>query len=145
MFANATSHTPCSLGSRCDNRVVVSCQPDNNGSPEKQPRRKEEIRMVRRSWAFVVSITALWAEGIAIPDVVTAEPDSQRTTASLPRVAEGDWPWWRGPTLEGKSQDGQVVTTWSRTENVLWQAKVPGRGPFQPHRVRRACLLDHGR
>jgi hypothetical protein len=88
--------------------------------------------MGRRSGVFVISIAALLTEGSAIPDVASAQPAAERTIASSPQVAEGDWPWWRGPTLDGKSQDEQVVTKWGRAENVLWEAKVPGRGHSSP-------------
>lgn len=88
--------------------------------------------MRRRGCIFVVGIIAVVTAGIASPDVASAEPDSRATAASSLKVAAGDWPWWRGPTRDGTSLDGQVVTTWSRTENVLWQAKVPGRGHSSP-------------
>jgi outer membrane protein assembly factor BamB len=88
--------------------------------------------MGRLSRVFVVSIATLLMEGIAIANLASAEPDSGGTDAGLPKVAPGDWPWWRGPTLDGKSQDRQVVTTWGRAEHVLWKTKVPGRGHSSP-------------
>jgi outer membrane protein assembly factor BamB len=51
---------------------------------------------------------------------------------TLPDVARDDWPWWRGPTLDNKSRDHSVPTKWSRTENVVWKAPVPGRGHSSP-------------
>jgi outer membrane protein assembly factor BamB len=48
-----------------------------------------------------------------------------------PKPLAGDWPWWRGPALDGKSRD-RVVTKWSATENVVWKTKVPGRGHSSP-------------
>src|SRR5260221_386700 len=50
----------------------------------------------------------------------------------VPQAAEGDWPWWRGPTRDGKSADRTAVTKWSPTENVVWVTKVPGRGHSSP-------------
>ncbi len=55
--------------------------------------------------------------------------------ASKPSVelAPADWPWWRGPNRNGiadKQQDPPVE--WSAEHNVLWQAKVPGRGHGSP-------------
>src|SRR5262249_25571884 len=90
------------------------------------------LHMGRCARVFVVSIATLLMEGSATANLASAEPDSAGTDASLPKVAPGDWPWWRGPTLDGKSQDGQVVTTWSRAEHVLWKTKVPGRGHSSP-------------
>src|SRR5687767_5206352 len=51
---------------------------------------------------------------------------------ALPDVAPADWPWWRGPTLDGKSRDRIAPTTWSATENVVWKVAVPGRGHSSP-------------
>ncbi len=48
-------------------------------------------------------------------------------------AAEGDWPWWRGPTVNNIAAAGQEPPLqWSETENVLWQVKVPGRGHGSP-------------
>ncbi|QDV67666.1 outer membrane biogenesis protein BamB [Rosistilla carotiformis] len=44
-----------------------------------------------------------------------------------------DWPFWRGPNQDGiASAEQQPPTSWSETENVLWRAKVPGRGHSSP-------------
>ncbi len=88
--------------------------------------------MGKRSYVFVVSIAAFSMEWVAIQDLASAEPEARGTTAGLPKVADGNWPWWRGPALDGTSQGGQVVTTWSRAENVCWEAKVPGWGHSSP-------------
>jgi len=52
--------------------------------------------------------------------------------AAEPTAAEGDWPWWRGPALDGKSRDAKVSTKWSTTENIAWVVDVPGRGHSSP-------------
>lgn len=43
-----------------------------------------------------------------------------------------DWTTWRGPNLNGVVDDQKPVTAWSETENVIWRAKVPGRGHGSP-------------
>ena len=44
-----------------------------------------------------------------------------------------DWPWWRGPTRDGvASADEQPPLRWGENENVLWKAKIPGRGHASP-------------
>jgi hypothetical protein len=49
------------------------------------------------------------------------------------RVAETDWPWWRGAKGDGSAPAGQdPPLTWSATENVIWKADVPGRGHGSP-------------
>lgn len=48
------------------------------------------------------------------------------------KIAKDDWPWWRGPSNDGKSRDRRVVTKWTATENVVWKTQVPGRGHSSP-------------
>ena len=48
-------------------------------------------------------------------------------------VAPTDWPWWRGPKRNGVADPNQKPPLkWSENENVLWKAKVPGRGHGSP-------------
>ena len=50
-----------------------------------------------------------------------------------PRFAKSDWPWWRGPTGDGAAEaDQKPPVKWSATENIVWKAKVPGRGHASP-------------
>ncbi len=51
---------------------------------------------------------------------------------TLPEIAADDWPWWRGPTFDGKSRDERAETKFSTTENVVWKTNVPGRGHASP-------------
>ena len=57
----------------------------------------------------------------------TASPlDRLRTSAT-------DWPWWRGPNMDGiAAADQSPPLEWSDTENVLWKSPVPGRGHGSP-------------
>lgn len=43
-----------------------------------------------------------------------------------------DWPQWRGPDGNSVAKAGAYPTTFSPTENVLWQAKLPGVGSSTP-------------
>jgi hypothetical protein len=44
-----------------------------------------------------------------------------------------DWPWWRGPNRDGKAGgEHEYPIRWSRDENVLWKAEIPGRGLGSP-------------
>jgi hypothetical protein len=43
-------------------------------------------------------------------------------------VADEDWPAWRGPDLTGVARGEAPPTNWSKSENVIWKAAVPGRG-----------------
>jgi outer membrane protein assembly factor BamB len=49
-----------------------------------------------------------------------------------PQVAPGDWPWWRGPTCDGKSPDAAPVSSWDAQTNIVWKTAVPGRGHSSP-------------
>lgn len=49
-----------------------------------------------------------------------------------PVVAEGDWPWWRGPTRNGVGDGQPAPTAWNETENIVWKVKIPGRGHSSP-------------
>jgi outer membrane protein assembly factor BamB len=48
-------------------------------------------------------------------------------------VAEGDWPWWRGPFRNGSADPNQdPPIRWSENQNILWKAPLPGRGHGSP-------------
>ena len=42
------------------------------------------------------------------------------------------WSRWRGPSGQGHVSGTGYPVTWSSTENVLWKAKVPGKGNSSP-------------
>ncbi len=39
-----------------------------------------------------------------------------------------DWPWFRGPSRQGISQEKDVPTQWSAASNIRWKALIPGEG-----------------
>lgn len=39
--------------------------------------------------------------------------------------AEDNWPQWRGPHANGTATSTNLPTTWSATENIVWQAELP--------------------
>src|SRR4051794_39051408 len=51
--------------------------------------------------------------------------------ASRPSV-NTNWPMWRGPHGDGRSDETDVPTKWSATENVTWNVPVPGKGHSSP-------------
>jgi outer membrane protein assembly factor BamB len=62
-----------------------------------------------------------------------AEETPKPSTAEPIEVAQGDWPWWRGPDRNGIADpDQSPPTAWSETENVLWKTNIPGRGHSAP-------------
>ncbi len=42
-----------------------------------------------------------------------------------------NWPYWRGPKSDGMAP-GDAPLRWSDTENIKWQADIPGRGCSSP-------------
>lgn len=77
----------------------------------------------------LIPLTSIRYRGLS----ATLESEYLLTSESSPIVAsDADWPWWRGPYLDGKSRDRAAPTKWSRTENVVWKASVPGRGHASP-------------
>lgn len=46
--------------------------------------------------------------------------------------ARPEWPQFRGPGSAGVSDEANLPETWSSTTNVVWQAKIPGRGWSSP-------------
>ena len=64
-------------------------------------------------------------------------------------VARGeDWPWFRGPSRQGMSQEKGVPTQWSATSNVRWKTPIPGAGWSSPivfgNRLFLTTALDDG-
>ncbi len=49
-----------------------------------------------------------------------------------------DWPQWRGPDGQGRSDETGLPTAWSPTENILWKTAIEGRGHSSP-------ILSRGR
>ena len=43
-----------------------------------------------------------------------------------------DWPQWRGPRNDGRSTESAFPTAWSKTDNVVWRAELPGEGHASP-------------
>ncbi len=43
-----------------------------------------------------------------------------------------DWPQWRGPQGNGVAAKGEFPTSFSPSENLLWKAKLPGKGSSTP-------------
>lgn len=51
---------------------------------------------------------------------------------SAGRSMAGDWPHWRGPHLNGSSDEKNLPSKWSKTENIAWTASLPGHGSATP-------------
>lgn len=47
-------------------------------------------------------------------------------------LAQADWPDWRGPTSDGRSDATGLPLTWSETENVVWKTAIHDLGHSTP-------------
>ena len=47
-------------------------------------------------------------------------------------LSAADWPRFRGPNGSAISQDGNLPTRWSDTENLVWKTELPGPGTSSP-------------
>lgn len=52
--------------------------------------------------------------------------------AGAPRVAADNWPQWRGIRGDGISQETNIPSTWSKTENMAWRLPLPGPAGSTP-------------
>ncbi|NQV32528.1 MAG: PQQ-binding-like beta-propeller repeat protein, partial [Phycisphaeraceae bacterium] len=52
--------------------------------------------------------------------------------ACMGHVMAGEWPQWRGPFMNGSSEETNLPATWTATENVAWSVTLPGPGSATP-------------
>ncbi len=65
-------------------------------------------------------------------ETISVEQSGPMEELAPAEFAPDDWPWWRGPTCDGIAAEQDVPVRWSETENIIWQAEVPGRGHASP-------------
>ena len=58
-----------------------------------------------------------------------AETPSEVSATAL---SANDWPWWRGPHVDGTAVNSKIPTTWSKNKNVFWKTELPGSGYSSP-------------
>lgn len=91
-------------------------------------------------FATLSAITAGAAE--EAPDLVAADGRDNLAPAV---AAAGDWPWWRGPSLNNHAATGQQPPLkWSETENLLWRVALPGKGHSTPCIVGKRVFVTTG-
>ncbi len=107
---------------------------------------------MRGGW--VVLGMAFCVTGCGRPPGLPAPPTAEilataNESAAAPEIlspiaawTESDWPGWRGPNNDGISVGPPVPTTWSETENIVWQTPLPGRGHSSPIIVDSMIFLE---
>ena len=49
------------------------------------------------------------------------------------KIAQTDWPWWRGPSRNGEAAPDQAPPTqWAADRNIVWKSPLVGRGHGSP-------------
>jgi len=77
------------------------------------------------------TVLLLWI--LVSPGICDRSAGGEAAAVEPIRVAEADWPWWRGPHRNGvAAPDQQLPESWSENENVIWKTPVPGRGHGSP-------------
>src|SRR5208282_4206190 len=52
--------------------------------------------------------------------------------AAAPAVHAGDWPHWRGPFFNGSSDEKNLPSEWSTSENIAWSVDLSGGAAATP-------------
>jgi outer membrane protein assembly factor BamB len=71
-----------------------------------------------------------WRGGVTVAVLLTVA--GMMAACATGKGPSEDWPWWRGPTLDGKNLDADPPLAWTETENIIWRTPVPGRGHSTP-------------
>jgi hypothetical protein len=82
--------------------------------------------------AGLLSIFCAACERSTPPGEIAVAAGTRTSSAAPIKLSEGDWPWWRGPGADGRSDEQNLPTRWSPTENVLWKLAVTGMGHSSP-------------
>jgi hypothetical protein len=69
---------------------------------------------------------------LMVVSAVSVPPASGADKPAKPVAQSTDWPRWRGPNAGGVSEARNLPVKWSKTENVLWSAELPGWGTSSP-------------
>lgn len=48
------------------------------------------------------------------------------------KVSAENWAQWRGPFFNGSTTETDLPSSWSKTENVIWKARLPGESAATP-------------
>ena len=51
---------------------------------------------------------------------------------ALPAALASDWPQWRGPFFNGTTDERNLPSQWSQTENIAWSVDLPGVAASTP-------------
>jgi outer membrane protein assembly factor BamB len=79
---------------------------------------------------FLMTLLTIFGCGAQATGPIAIE--AKQPIAGTDVVAKpNDWPWWRGPQLDGHGS-GSVPTKWTKNENVVWKSPIVGKGFASP-------------
>jgi outer membrane protein assembly factor BamB len=78
------------------------------------------------SLSFLTGTSQLWA----FEEIVGDARQEEQLPPVMPKSS--DWPWWRGPNLNGIAQGQNLPIEFGPDKNVRWRVKVAGRGHSSP-------------
>ena len=81
---------------------------------------------------LLIALVFCGCSRVAPVEEIRSEPGTKNAVVEIEIDAQNDWPWWRGPQLDGHSLASNLVTSWGPNENLLWSVPVPGRGHSSP-------------
>jgi outer membrane protein assembly factor BamB len=64
--------------------------------------------------------------------------------AAVVTVSADNWPYWRGPSMNGTSTETGLPVKWSTEENVAWKLAMPGRSGSTPIIWQETIFLNIG-
>ena len=79
---------------------------------------------------LLVSSLAISIISLILPAGLANFAFAQSETRDKP--VDSQWATWRGPNNNGVVDGQKIVTQWSKSDNVLWAAPIPGRGHSTP-------------
>ncbi|QDU93156.1 outer membrane protein assembly factor BamB family protein [Lignipirellula cremea] len=84
-------------------------------------------------WGMLAAGATLLAGGCSgsTKPVAVKDPAAIAKAAAV-EPAEGDWPWWMGPTRDNHAAGELPPLTWDENTNVVWRADLSGSGHASP-------------
>jgi putative pyrroloquinoline-quinone-binding quinoprotein len=79
-----------------------------------------------------VRATLVWLLVIVSTSAIQVPLFAATPSEAVAVGASTNWPMWRGPHGDGRSDESKIPTRWSTTENVAWRVDVPGWGHSSP-------------
>ena len=94
--------------------------------------KRRTLRTLALALVVLVALLAFHTEEDEHGDAALAAGPSATHSATSPFASDDNWPQFRGPGGRGISEDSEVPTTWTESENILWKTAIEGKGHSSP-------------